>query len=356
MWSGIVAQQQSSRGSPGEICVFTLNHWNKKKMQFSTNSPQLRVQTSGLAPRRSVLLFWLFSYSVCQRSAFIELKSEIDLSFFICLADGSARFLLCCCRNGKKTVFMACIPGWLVKYLPSWSLCFLPQLPVPRVCTLGFFFFHAVKSCVKNLCRNSRAITYRNLFFCLMIQISKIWVGSGWMRADSLLFFFSFFLLNLSGRRRRRRRNIDAKLSTFPGSDTGNITVLPSCFFSNCAETQRWTRCSGWHYVTEGVDRQIFWIIKEEIICVILALVRMSVWAHPYGSFSVRTINICHADLRRAIAFTSIMATPSFFFRIFRISARKVKFPGVVLRSTFTNVFTKMQQNAKVYIVASSAF
>lgn len=41
-WPNIVAQHQSSRGSPGEICVFTLNQRNQK-MQFSTNSPQSRV-------------------------------------------------------------------------------------------------------------------------------------------------------------------------------------------------------------------------------------------------------------------------------------------------------------------------
>lgn len=83
MWPSIVAQQQSSRGSPGKICIFTLNHRNQK-MQFSTNSPQSRVQTSGLAPRRSLLLFWHFSYSVWHRSAFIKFKSELDLSLFIC--------------------------------------------------------------------------------------------------------------------------------------------------------------------------------------------------------------------------------------------------------------------------------
>lgn len=35
-----VSQQQSSRGSLGEICIFALNHQNQK-MQFSTNSPSV---------------------------------------------------------------------------------------------------------------------------------------------------------------------------------------------------------------------------------------------------------------------------------------------------------------------------
>lgn len=59
-------------------------------------------------------------------------------------------------------------PNLLVKY-PSLSsvllfsvsvFFFLPQVPVPWVCT----FFHIMRSCVKNVLKNSHAITNQNLF------------------------------------------------------------------------------------------------------------------------------------------------------------------------------------------------
>lgn len=70
-------------------------------------------------------------------------------------------------RNGKyRTTKYK--PNLLVKY-PSLSsvffFCqcfffFLPQVPVPWVCT----FFHIMRSCVKNVLKNSHAITNQNLF------------------------------------------------------------------------------------------------------------------------------------------------------------------------------------------------
>lgn len=144
--------------------AFSLSITEIKKMQFSANSPQSRVQTCGLAPRRSVFLFWRFSYSAWQRSAFIKLKSELDLSLFICLALMGWPGFCSATAIMKNTIFMACIP-WLTCEISAFlKLLFFTSTTCPSG-VYALFSFHAVKSCVKNLCRNSRAVTHQNLFF-----------------------------------------------------------------------------------------------------------------------------------------------------------------------------------------------
>lgn len=160
-----------------KICIFALNHQNQK-MQFSTNSPSVTSPDKWFGSK--TLCAFYFDVSLLLRD-----KGQLLLNLNQNLTSPSlftlhwwVGLVSVPLHNGKKTFLWRAYTGWLVKYLPSWSFCFLPQLPVPRVCTVCFFF-HAVKSCVKNLCRNSCAITYRNLFFCLMIRILKIWVVSG---------------------------------------------------------------------------------------------------------------------------------------------------------------------------------
>ena len=62
------------------------------------------------------------------------------------------------------------VPHLLVKYPSSCSFCFLPQRPVPWVCT--FFWSNEVmyEKCIE---KNSHAITYQNLFLRNEVDILK---------------------------------------------------------------------------------------------------------------------------------------------------------------------------------------
>lgn len=178
-----------------------------------------------------------------------------------------------------------------------------------------------------------------------MIRILKIWVVSGWMRVECFPPFFSLLLLlNLRWRRRRHWRNFDAKVINIPGQwHTADVSPCCSLFSSNVRK-QRWTRCSGCHR-TEGVDRQIVWIIKEDIVCVALVLVRTSVWVHPSGSLVFKQqIFVTLTYVERLWPHQS--RHHPVFFHVFQISTCKGKCPSLA-RSTSTNVFTKMRQNAK---------
>lgn len=186
-----------------------------------------------------------------------------------------------------------------------------------------------------------------------MIRILKIWVVFRWMRVECSPPFFPRSCPESEVKMKKTPKKLwrwSRPHSWAVTHDRRNLIIAHFFFFFKRAKTQRWTRCSGWHYGTEGVDRQIFWIIKEEIICVILVLVRMSVWAHPSGC--VQTINICHADLRRAAVVTSTMAPPCFFLRIpdFHMQS-KIPMCQDPLPLTFSQ---KRDKTQNVYLVASS--
>lgn len=180
-----------------------------------------------------------------------------------------------------------------------------------------------------------------------MIRILKIRVVSGWMRLTVLLLFSpapSCPKSEVKTRKMPKKLWRRSRQHSWAVTHDRRIILLLSFlfFFKRKTKTQRWTRCSGWHYGTEGVDRQICSIIKKEYyLCCSCCGADASLGA-SLRIISVQTINICHADLFRAAVVTSIMTPPSFFFffHIFQISTRKVK-PSVVPRSTSSNVFIK---------------
>lgn len=308
-------------------------------MQFSTNSPQSRVQTSGLAPRRSVLLFWCFSYLLLTKVRFIKLKSELDL----CLALMGRPGFCSAAAVMENTVFMACIL-WLTCEIPAFlKLLFFTSTTCPTgVYTM--FFFLSVKSCVKNLCRNSHAITYRNLFFCLMIWILKIWVVSGWMRVECSPPFFppacpkSEVKKNKTPKKPWHR----SRQHSWAVTHDRRITLLLTFFRQTCENTalNQMFRLSLWNRRCGETD--ILDYKRRNCLCYSCSGADVSSGA-SLRIVSVQTRNICLADLHRA---ASIMAPPRFFSPCFQISTRKVKSPSGP-RSTFTNVFTKTWQNFK---------
>lgn len=98
--------------------------------------------------------------------------------------------------------------------------------------------------------------------------MTRVWVNAGWMYSSSES--------EVKTPKELWRRN---RQHSWAVTHDRRFTLLLTFFFKR-AKTEHWTRCSGFHYGTEGVDREIFWIIKEEI-SVIVVLVQTSVWAHP---------------------------------------------------------------------------
>lgn len=242
----------------------------------SVTSPDKRF---GSETHRAFILTFLLLCATKVR--FIKLKSELDL----CLALMGRPGFCSAAAVMENTVFMVCIL-WLTCEIPAFlKLLFFTSTTCPTgVYTM--FFFLSVKSCVKNLCRNSHAITYRNLFFCLMIRILKIWVVSGWMRVECSPPFFSSCLSWIWGEEEQdAEETLTPKSSTFLGSDTRQTYHLIAHFLSSNVRK---------HSVEPDVQVVImeqkvradryFWIIKEEIVCVTLVQLRTSVRAHPSGS------------------------------------------------------------------------
>lgn len=200
--------------------VFSLSIANIKKTQFSpyVTCPDKRLGSQSLV----ALIMTLFG-----NSRWIEPQSDLKCSLFMGLGQMDRPRMCSAAAVMENTVSSEFIP-WLTCEIPAF---FKPLFFTSTTCPLGvytMFFFHAVKSCVKNLCRNSRAITYRNLFFCLMIRILKIWAVSGWWHADCFSAFVPF-LSWIWGE--DKDETLMPKFSAFLGSDTRQTYRLIACCF-----------------------------------------------------------------------------------------------------------------------------
>lgn len=178
----------------------------------------------------------------------------------------------------ENTVFK-----WAHTLADLWNTCLLQAfvfyLNYLSSGCVHYVFFHAVKSCVKYLCRNTRAITYRNLFFCLMSQILK---KSEPCLGDGMLTVFLLLFPSCPESEVKTKMKLWCRSSRHSSAVTHSRRI--ALLLTKRTKTQRWTRWSGCRYGTEGVNRKIFWIIKEETIYVVLVFVRTSVGAHPTGS------------------------------------------------------------------------
>lgn len=145
---------------PRSVFSLSIAKIKKKPPQFP---PTSRVQTRG--SESLVALIMMLSFNLTPMG-----PKRLPLYGLGRLDQPSLRSAAAVMENA---VLSESLP-WLTCEIPAFSK---PLFFTSTTCPLGvytMFFFHAVKSCVKNLRRNSRAITYRNLFFCLMIRILKI--------------------------------------------------------------------------------------------------------------------------------------------------------------------------------------
>lgn len=133
------------------------------------------------------------------------------------------------------------------------------------------------------------------------------------------------------------------KFSAFLGGDTQQTYRLIARFFSffKRTQTQRWTWCSGCRNGTEGVHSKILWIIKEEMIYVVLDLGRTSVGPHPTGPSPFQQQIIVTLTYVKLPWSHRSRRHPAFVFSaILLISDPKVKSPSIA-RSTSTKASNK---------------